>query len=741
MQETDPILADLNPQQLQAVTCGNGPIIVFAGAGSGKTRVLTRRIAYLVERNGISPFRILAVTFTNKAAEEMRDRVEHILGRDLKGMWVSTFHSACARILRMDGDRIGIPRNFVIYDEDDQLTLIKILMKQIGAEEKNFDPRLVRMLFDQAKNKNEDIRSMADGILKSLHKRWYLQLCDLYDQEMHKASATDFGDLITKTAALLETNDEIRAAYRQRFNYILVDEFQDTNLAQYSLLKLLVNADQNLFVVGDDDQSIYHWRGANLANILNFEKDFTNAAKIVLGQNYRSSAVILDAAQAVVRHNRSRSDKSLFTTNKGGEKIKAYVADDEYDEARFAIREASDLIERRGVLPKNIAIFYRTNAQSRVIEEECVTSNLRYAVVGGLRFYERKEIKDIVAYCRLAINPDDSIAARRIINTPLRGIGAATEDRIQQYAALNGISFLSAAISIQEQGGFAKGLQNKIHQFLSMIGILSESAKSLKPSLLLKEILQKTGYEAFLSESKKIEDQTRLENINELLNAVYNFEKSFPEATIEDYLASISLMSDQDYFDPKNGAINMMTIHCAKGLEFDCVFIVGMEEGLFPHVRSLSSPQEIEEERRICYVAMTRARHHLFLSCARARRTFGNFRSNPPSRFLSEIPSSHLIRIGQVDSDEAFNDASQSDSFSRFKNKSIVGQRKTTYGEERISYGIEDLWPGRRVNHPVFGEGIVMHVEGRGEHLRVVIRFDVGGVKTVLAKFAKLEPL
>lgn len=750
------ILQNLSDVQKSAVTHGHGPLVIFAGAGSGKTRVLTHRIAWLIDEMGVSPYRILAVTFTNKAAAEMKGRVGALLPGVGETVWVSTFHSACVRILRRDAQRIGYQSNFVIYDDADQRSLIKNILKRLNIDDKQMDPRRIRSCFDEAKNNAldlEEVNHFSGGF-----KDKYVQVCETYTAELKKNNAFDFGDLIVKAIDVLKSSESVREYYNERLQHILVDEFQDTNIAQYKLLSLLLGDHKNICVVGDDDQSIYRWRGAQIANILNFEKEYSGAKVVILGENYRSTKTIIEAASKVIEKNAGRKPKELFTQNPIGELITLYRAQDEYEEARFTVKKTREIHEKHGVPYKSMAIFYRTNAQSRVFEEELSKYGIPFQVIGGMRFYDRKEIKDVLAYLRVVINPADSICLKRIINVPTRGIGKVTVAKIDEVSANRNITFLRAARVLLNEELLPKGALLKLAAFIKIIDELTLDAQSCSPREMVRQSIERSGYRRMLEEDKSVEAMTRRENLDELMVAVGEFEKEMPEEGLSFFLEQVALVSDPDMYDDNTDTVNLMTIHCAKGLEFPAVFVVGMEEGLFPHSRSLESLEEMEEERRLCYVAMTRAQRFLHILSAQKRKMFGG---RPvftiQSRFIDDIPEP-LIKTDSVFSGRSFAQNTYSNTSKEIWNNNssktsqnfdgyTPPQRKTEPGlpdEPTIDYSdsqINDgpaLRVGMRVRHPKLGKGIIMSLEGSGDYATAKVKFDNSQVKKLMLKFARL---
>ena len=722
------ILEGMNPEQRRAVETTEGPLLVLAGAGSGKTRVLVHRIAYLIGACGIPADAILAVTFTNKAAGEMRDRVTKLLGPAADGLWVTTFHAACVRILRREIGHLGLSRGFAIYDEDDSLGQVKEALRRHGLDPKLNEPRRLRWRIDQWKNAGV-LPAEAARLARDLDDELASEVYATYQRLLAEANALDFGDLILQTTQLFERFPEVAAHYRRRWQYVMVDEYQDTNRVQYKLVNQLAGEHRNLCVVGDPDQSVYGWRGADLRNILDFERDYSDTAVVKLERNYRSTRAILEGATALVANNRARKEKRMFTERPGGEKIWLYEASDERDEAQFVIRRILTAARDEGRSYGECAVFYRTNAQSRPFEEELLKYNVPYVVVGGVRFYERAEVKDALAYLRAIVNPTDPMALRRIVNSPPRGIGKATLERAETLAAERGLTLREALASIAE-GGESGRSGPKVSAFLELLALLAREVTSLGPAEALARILDRTGYLAHLEREGTPEAEGRLENLRELLAGAEDFgaaNASTPgdeRSPVELFLDQVTLVSDLDSYEGAADRVSLMTAHTAKGLEFPVVFLVGMEEGIFPHSASTRDPAGLEEERRLCYVGMTRARERLILSCARERRRYGSHSFATPSRFLSEIPSS--LTMGA-----AFDPSPGGAERGRALDYS-VGQ-----SEDEEALRSER---GARVRHPIFGEGTVLEAAGTGAGRKLRVRFDRVGVKTVVVRFAQLEP-
>lgn len=758
---SDLILKDLNPAQREAVTAPDGPLLVFAGAGSGKTRVLTRRIAYLLTECEVHPSEILAVTFTNKAARLMADRVEQLIGRHAHGMWLHTFHGACARLLRGHAELVGRTSAFSIYDQTDQQTLLKELLPQCDIDPKEWTPRQIAHWFDLAKNEGHDPTEEVEAAPVPIREK-YRNLTELYRRRVREANACDFGDLLVEALRLLRENPAVRDLYRRRFRHLLVDEFQDTNHAQYQLLLELLGEHRNLTAVGDDDQSIYRWRGARIENILGFQQQFPDARLVVLSTNYRSTERILQAANAVIRQNRGRQPKEMDTPNPAGPPLVRFEADDEYDEARYVARRIDELRLQRGLRPGEIAVFFRMNAQSRILEEKLLERGIPYNVVGGLRFYDRKEIKDAVAYLRLLINPADAIALARAINTPPRGVGDKTLERLVEMTQTRDLTPIDACAAIAAGAGERIGakVRQEMGKFAGLITQCRAEAAGARPSLVASRVLHESGYLKMLEASNKIEDRSRLENVNELLKSIEEFEKEAgDEAGLELFLEKISLLSDPDLYDERAESVSLMTLHTAKGLEFPAVFIVGMEEGILPHSLSMNDPAQLEEERRLCYVGMTRAEKWLTLVAAAVRRAYGGFpkptRLSPfwfdvPAEVVEDqtvAPAAGSLPFVAFSADRA--GGPPRDNRAAFRRPTASEPRRTAPAEPEIDFSDSQdpadhavrLTPGRRVRHPQFGLGTVQNISGRGQMARATVKFDRVGVKTLVIAFAHLQPI
>ncbi len=750
------LLNDLNPPQKKAVLETEGPILVFAGAGSGKTRVLTYRIAYLIQEKGVPPWNIFAVTFTNKAAEEMRERVERLLGRSARGAWISTFHSACARILRQHIELLGFRKNFVIYDEQDQERHLKNVMRELELDFRMFHPKAFQSAIDHLKNEGITPDQYHPSPFNIFQKRLAL-VYQRYQEDLHRNNGLDFGDLLLFVKILFKRFPEVLKTYQTLCRYVMVDEFQDTNLIQYHLIKQIVADHQNLCVVGDDDQSIYRWRGAEVGNILNFEKDFSNAKVITLEQNYRSTQNILQAANHMVRQNRMRKEKALWTENLEGDPLTLYVAEDEKDEARFIVQKIEEWIQSssKGIKTyRDIAVFYRINAQSRAIEEELVKNRIPYTVVGGLKFYERKEIKDILAYLRLITNTSDGLSLKRILNVPPRGIGEKTIEKLEGFSRGKGISLYEGMKQSLKEEWLSSSIRTKIEDFIQMVEEMKEEAKTLSLSGLTLNLLRRTGYLQRLKEESTDEAYSRLENIEELINVMTEYEKSDEEVSIESFLDKVSLVTDVDLYEDKGNRVSLMTLHCAKGLEFPVVFIVGVEEGLLPHYRRGEEIEDMEEERRLFYVGITRSKEKIFLSRAERRSTFGIGRANLPSRFLEDLPM-ELIQfeerpqsgktlfpeepIGVLYQEHRIGYEREFQEEREFPENRVLtdSMKEVTW----IPEGFIPLQIGMKVRHPKFGEGRVHSIEGMDGDQKATIFFQTVGSKRLKVRYARLEIL
>ena len=726
----DAILADLNPKQEEAVLHTEGPLLVLAGAGSGKTRVITRRIAYLIGHCGVPPWNILAVTFTNKAADEMKRRVADILGQDGMGVWVGTFHSTCVRILRKHGGVMGLRSSFVIYDEGDQLSLMRDCLRAIGLSERALNPRAVLSRISRAKNdllSPEEYALVANDHMEERTSRLYR----MYQERLEGLQALDFDDLLVGTVRLFERHPEVLAAYHDLWRYILVDEYQDTNHVQYRLIHLLASKHGNLCVVGDDDQSIYKWRGADLNNILDFERDHPGSAVARLEQNYRSTQRILQGAASVVAHNAGRKGKTLWTENEVGGPIVLYRSLDEADEALFAVGVIRRQAAEDGAGYDDYAIFYRTNAQSRILEDALRQALIPYAIVGGLRFYDRKEIKDLVAYLRWVVNPADMVSFKRIVNAPARGIGPATVAKLEFLAIQDKCTIWEACQRAVREKLLTPKLRGAMDGLLRLIEEARAKSGAIPLPELIAELMTASGYAEELQTEGTPEAQSRLENLKELVTAAQEFVERHEEG-LQGFLDSVALIADIDEYAEGRGAVTLMTLHMAKGLEFSTVFMVGMEEGIFPHARALADERELEEERRLCYVGMTRAKRRLYLTSARQRSLYGSKSFNLPSRFLEEIPPEALeVRDGW---------RSYAGGASHFEEENLPASTGDPAGRPYTDETFVDrLYPGARVRHHDFGTGVIRERSGSGDDLKVVVRFNGVGEKKLLVKYAQLE--
>jgi len=721
------LFAGLNPSQREAVAAVDGPVLVVAGAGSGKTRVLTYRIAHLIRDLGVHPREILAITFTNKAADEMRSRVGDLVGGAVKAMWVSTFHSACVRILRREAHRFGYTSGFSIYDDQDSLRLVTQCLKDLDLDTKRFPPRTVQGIISKAKNELVDFETFASSDAGFYHEQ-VASVYRLYQQRLVGYSAMDFDDLLMVTVELFGAFPDVLADYQDRFRYVLVDEYQDTNRAQYTLVRLLAGRHRNLCVVGDSDQSIYRWRGADIRNILDFEKDYPDARVVVLEQNYRSSETILDAANSVIANNPRRQAKRLWSDRGRGERIVWFEAQDEHDEAGFVADQIAELVSA-GRTYRDVAVFYRTNAQSRVLEDVFLRRGVPYRVVGSVRFYDRKEIRDALAYLRVVVNGADEMAIKRIINEPRRGIGETTVAHVERFSQRAGVPFLDALRRAGEITNLTSSAVRRIEEFLAVVERLREAALG-GIEAAVRAAAEETGYAAALEAERTIEALGRLENLRELqsvgaevdannVGAVFDGEAwdgMDPLRRLEVFLEQSALLADIDEYTEDAGTVTLMTLHTAKGLEFPVVFLVGLEDGVFPHVRSLGEPDEMEEERRLAYVGITRAQDRLFLSSAWSRTLWGASNFNPVSRFVKEIPG-HLVERPPK------------------RRRDAASERHTGPAH---TVGAEEISPGSRVRHDKWGLGTVREIAGTGDRAEVVVAFDTVGTKRLLLAWAPL---
>ena len=741
------LLSGLNPQQLAAVTHIGGPLLVVAGAGSGKTRVLTRRIAYLMSERGVAPYQILAITFTNKAAGEMKERVSDLVGPVARSMWVSTFHSACVRLLRQESSRLGYGNSFSIYDQADSLKLISLVAKDLNLDAKRYPPRQFQSMISNAKNELLGPNDYAAGT-QNQFEQVVAEVYAVYQRRLQLANAMDFDDLILKSVEVLQLFPESKARFRSRFLHVLVDEYQDTNHAQYVLIRELVGTESDgappaeLCVVGDADQSIYGFRGATIRNIMQFEMDYPKATTILLEQNYRSTQNILNAANAVITQNESRKDKNLWSESGPGASLVGYVAESEHDEAEF-IKDEIRALQRAGSSePGDTAIFYRTNAQSRVFEEIFMRAALPYKVVGGLRFYERKEVKDLLAYLRVVANPNDEISLRRIINVPKRGIGDRALDYVEAFAKNGQLSFWSGLHRCSEISEMPPRAAGSIHQFLSMVSALRVLVEAkVRPSVIVEAVLEQSGLLSELSASSDPQDEVRVENLQELVAVSMEYESrpidllgEDEEISLAGFLEQVSLVADADEIpegDDHGGVVTLMTLHTAKGLEFPTVFLTGLEDGIFPHSRTLGEKSEIEEERRLAYVGLTRAQLRLYLTRAEYRSSWGSPTYNPASRFLEEIPESVIDWRNKGSGATTFAKAQAGRSTFTAPPARATGKKSSAI----------DLTVGERVSHDTFGLGTVVSLTGEGDKAEATINFGQYGEKRLLLRYAPVEKL
>jgi DNA helicase-2/ATP-dependent DNA helicase PcrA len=732
------LLAGLNAEQRAAVLHDGGPLLIVAGAGSGKTRVLTHRIAHLIQARRVHPYAILAITFTNKAADEMKERIARLVGdrwvalphegggrRRWGGMWVSTFHAACSRLLRTEAPRLGYDPSFTIYDAADATRLVGLCIHELEMNPKRVTPRGVAYAISNAKNELIDFDTYglrADD----WYKRQVAEVYRLYQQRLHRASAFDFDDLLVKTVELFQLYDDVLASYRERFRHVLVDEWQDTNRAQYELVRLLASAHRNLTVVGDSDQSIYRFRGADIRNILEFEKDFPDATLVTLDRNYRSTQTILDAANSVIANNVRRIPKRLWTDIGAGVRVVRYQAENEQDEAAFVAEEIDRLADQHGHRYGDCAVFYRTNAQSRVLEEVLVRLGMPYQVIGGARFYERREIKDLLAYLRLLVNPADDVSAKRVLNVPRRKIGARTEQALDLFAGRERTTFLEACRRAEENHQLSPRAVGAVLDFVRLLDGLRTTLVEERPSLrrMVELCWERTRYLAELEAERTIEALGRVENLRELAGVADDFAALQPGATLAEFLERAALVNEADELEREVSRVTLMTMHNAKGLEYPVVFLVGLEDAVFPHHRSLGNPDALEEERRLCYVAMTRAQERLYLSSAWSRRLFGATSANPPSRFLREVPA-RLVEDRSLDWGGP----------SRRALARVGVKSQHHFGRDDEA---DDLLIGDRVVHPTFGPGILLDLSGGYGSEEALVDFDDSGTKRLLLAYAPL---
>lgn len=755
------LIEGLNDKQKEAVLATEGPCLVIAGAGSGKTKVLTHKIAYLISEKNVKPYNILAITFTNKAASEMKQRVEKIVGDVAQEMWMGTFHSICVRILRRFIDRIGFDTSFLIFDTSDQKTVVKECLKALNIDDKTFSDRSVLSEISNAKNEMLTPKAYQAKYSGEFRKEKIGQVYELYQKRLRENNAIDFDDIINYTIDILSENPDVLQYYTEKFKYVLVDEYQDTNKAQFTLATILASRYGNITVVGDNDQGIYSFRGADISNILNFEKDFPGTKIIKLEQNYRCTGNILKAANAVIKHNENKYEKKLWTENEEGSLPCLYQAEDEYDEANYVVKQIEHLKTEEYLKPKDFVILYRMNAQSRAIEDILRRENIPYKIVGGLKFYERKEIKDTIAYLRLIHNTSDNLSLKRIINEPKRGIGKTSLDKIQEISDRTGTSMYEIIKHAEEFD--LNRVKANAEEFINLIEDLRLKKQELSISELLKEVLNKSGYTRALELENTVEAETRMQNLEEFLTVAIEFEEESADNTLPEFLESITLSSDVDEMQDEDNTVTLMTLHSAKGLEFPVVFLVGMEEGIFPGYKSIGEPKELEEERRLFYVGITRAKQFLHLTCAKHRTIFGSTSYNAVSRFIKEIPDNLLDGVVNNDQEEKFNDMSYNWEYGKTSAGKVTTykfdeakneiKQKSTYqfrtaesflsslSQKQANSGVDitKYKEGMRIYHKKFGEGIIQKIEAEGDDYKLDIQFDKSGHKRLMAKFANLE--
>ena len=742
-------LDTLNPAQREAVEKTEGPVLILAGAGSGKTRVLTTRIGHLIEDKGVQPANILAITFTNKAANEMRERVEETLESDASDMWISTFHSCCVRILRKDINRIGYNRSFVIYDSADQVTLVKDCLKELNLNDKVFEPKMIISTISGAKDKLYDPKQFKAMHMNDNRMSKIADVYALYQDRLKRNSALDFDDLIFKTVELLKRDKEVLDYYRNRFKYIMVDEYQDTSKAQYELIKILAKEHQNICVVGDDDQSIYGWRGADIRNILEFEKDYDDVHVVKLEQNYRSTQIILDAANTVISNNIERKRKRLWSEKKDGELIKIQVAQDEIEESDFVADMIAKISREQNRSYKDFAVLYRANAQSRSVEDALNRSQIPYNIYGGTKFYERKEIKDLIAYLRVIQNPQDDISIKRIINVPRRGIGLRTIEKIEDRASLKQESIYSVLIDIETNSEISTKARNSISEFVdNVIGTLRTMREVYPVSKLIEKVIESIDYYGYIDElykGDKEEAEERKDNVKEFISVAMEFEQNSEEKDLETFLTGVALTSESSE-EEEIDKVSLMTIHTSKGLEFPVVFIVGMEDGLFPIARAVRSmsDSEIEEERRLCYVGITRAKEILYLTLTQKRTLYGKTNPSIASRFMEELPKECIERLNSAEKELSYSKANYN-VLDKYKQKymntinktAVAKQVNATIKSNEKETNIDDIKPGARVHHPKFGVGTVVGMMGTD----VTIAFEQQGIKKINKEYTTLDVL
>ncbi|ACQ53375.1 DNA helicase PcrA [Clostridium botulinum] len=730
----------LNKEQYEAATTIDGPLLILAGAGSGKTRVLTHRIAHMIENLNIYPSKILAITFTNKAAGEMKERIKALVGDVVEGMWVSTFHSSCVRILRREIDKLGYDKNFTIYDTYDQKTLVKQCMEELNINDKEItDREIINTISNQKDNliSPKEFKKNSNG---NYRKDKIADAYILYQKKLKTNNALDFDDLIYKTVELFKTNKEALEFYQRKFKYIMVDEYQDTNKSQYELVKLLASVHRNICVVGDDDQCIYEWRGADISNILNFEKDYKEAKVIKLEQNYRSKGNILNAANEVIKNNSQRKNKVLRTENENGNKIKVFRAYSDIDEAKFVASEIKKIIKDSEKSFNDFSVLYRTNAQSRIFEDVFMKRDIPYRLIGGLKFYDRKEIKDLMAYLKLINNPLDDISLRRIINVPKRSIGDATVKKVQEFANEMDECMYSVLLDADQILTLSQRSITSIKKFVSIMNSFIRKKDEISVSALIKEILEETGYLKELKNSKNPDDVSRVENLKELVSAAADFERESEDKSLGAFLEKVALVTDIDNYDENSDSVAMMTVHSAKGLEFPVVFMVGMENGIFPGTQSLSDPKEMEESRRLCYVAITRAKEQLYITSAEIRKVFGRTVAYALSDFVSEISKDLKDNVniaGEVATDKVLHKnfgirSQKTNSINSYKSSSLNNVPKNNVDSNKLNVGL-------KVKHKDFGIGTIVSMSKVSDDIKLTIAFDRRGVKILMLSMAPIE--
>ena len=747
----------LNKEQYEGATTIDGQVLILAGAGSGKTRVLTHRMAHMIDDLGIAPYSILAITFTNKAAKEMKDRVKALIGERAENMWISTFHSTCVRILRREIDKIGYKSSFTIYDSSDQKTLVKECMKTLNINDKDITEQEIMGKIGKAKDRMQSVRSFMLENEANFREKKIADVYEMYQKRLKENNALDFDDLIFKTVELFKNNPEVLEFYQNKFKYIMVDEYQDTNGAQYELVKLLASKYKNICVVGDDDQCIYQWRGADIQNILDFEKDYPGAKVIKLEQNYRSKGNILSAANVVIVNNANRKSKVLRTEQEPGNKIKIYRAYADSDEGDFVSKQILDIKNKEDKNYNDFAILYRTNAQSRIFEESFRRKGVPYKIVGGTRFYDRKEIKDVLAYLKVIVNPQDDISIRRIINVPKRSIGDATVAKVQEFASSFEFDLWDALAEVRSIPTLTSRNVSTIEPFVALMENFMELSETVPVSVLIESILKDTGYLKQLQESNEIEDKSRIENLKELVSDAADFEKNNEDKSLSAYLERVSLVQDTDKIEEEDDAVVLMTIHSAKGLEFPVVFMVGMENGIFPGNASFEKESEMEESRRLCYVGITRAKQTLFMTSAEVRRVFGKTVAYPQSDFINEIKPDLKEYVGvKKESAKSREKLMQSNSYTNPHSlrNSVTGNRaytlnngginnvidRSTMNEMAKEYiSVSEATLGRKVIHEKFGKGTIVAIQDSGNDKKLTVAFDKQGVKSLLLSFAKLK--